>query len=560
MVVIATARLGMAMLRTRLAPIALVLLMLALTACSNWDAAVNGNIAVSNDPRAGADVDHTGLVWWETVGTAGVDATTADDTAAAEDATTGSDDALVVDILANDTGGDDADGFDGQTPDALGDAGQDGLIAPDGVLDAANASDGVLDVFDPCAGGNRPIGCNCVNSQECASGLCVYGVDGLVCSPSCANVVCPAGWACTTPAMVCKPLADASAQDASVADGTATDVPTPDDAASPDSQTLDGWFLDGVANDVWNQDSQALDATDSDWAAADVVDALDDATDLGDASVPDGELVDVAVVDTAADVSVDTDGLTGLDWQGYPDAAFPDDADIYGGAINSCLSLYLYQQETCGKANPTAACIDSVAGQGSLYANYLFEPVRACQDAFCVDLCATATDETCMNQCIGKNCPNQFLSCVSNDQQGTADCKTTFSCAMGYPGKLLTIGAKCYANGTLGAQLQVGGLISCETKPNTDSCFQAIGDCYDQGAAATNTCMQTITCTQNCASNQECVWQCLGKATPTARTAIDALGDCMVTVCTPKCNGDQNCQNTCISTDCSTPFGYCVAN
>ena len=165
-----------------------------------------------------------------------------------------------------------------------------------------------------------------------------------------------------------------------------------------------------------------------------------------------------------------------------------------------------------------------------------------------------------MNQCIGKNCPNQFLSCVSNDQHGAADCQTTFSCSMNYPGKLLTIGAKCYANGTLDAQLQVGGLISCETKPNTNSCFQEIATCYDAGGGATATCAQTITCTQNCAGNQECVWQCLGKTNPTARAAIDALGDCMVTVCGPKCNGDQTCQNACLGTDCAVAFGACMSN
>ena len=537
--------------------------MLALSACTNWDVGVNGTIAVSNDPRGVADVDHTGLVWWETQGTTGADGLiandTADDATTTEDATAGSDDVLAVEVLNGDAVGADVD--DASAPDV----GQDGLIAPDGVLDSVN----------PCGGTDRPIGCACLNSQQCTSGLCVYGASGLICSPSCNNVLCPAGWTCTLPAMVCKLLPDATVADTgstdasgadALPDGAAVDAVEPLDVTDFDIAPLDGAADDAPQPDVGLTDASEPDAlvADGEVADANAVDAgADAATDQADVPVPDGQLVDASVADIAvtdASSDVDTDGLTGLDWQGYPDASFPDDADIYGGAINSCLSLYLYQQETCVKNNPTAACIDGVANQGSLYANYLFEPVRACQDALCVDLCAAATDETCMNQCIGKNCPNQFLSCVSNDQHGTADCKTTFSCSMGYPGKLLTIGAKCYANGTLDAQLQVGGLISCETKPNTDSCFQAIGDCYDQGAAATNTCMQTITCTQGCAGAQECVSQCLGKSTPAARKSVDALGDCMVLVCGPKCNGDQNCQNTCLSTDCSAQFGNCISN
>ncbi len=537
---------------------ALLLSVVALTACTDWDAGVNGNIAVSNPPPGADDVDHTGLVWWETQGTNEPDATGATDTAT-EDASAGTDDVLVVEILGEDATASDAtvsDASDG----AAETSGPDGLIAPDGVLDGANA----------CAGTTRPIGCACVNSQECASGLCVLGATGLVCSPTCKTIACPSGWECSSPAMVCKLAADAAAVDASAPDAvaddtavdggsagdTAVDGGSAGDAAPFDVAAPDTTLADAAAPDSAVWDAQVSDLTSEDAGSTDAL------ADSADAQIADGQVPDLTSADAVSDAAadVDTDGLTGLDWQGYPDADFPADADIYGGAINSCLSLYLYQQETCGANNPTAACIDSVASQGSLYANYLFEPVRACQDAYCVDLCATATDTTCMNQCIGKNCPNQFLSCVSNDQQGTADCQATFSCAMGYPGKLLTIGAKCYANGTLDAQLQVGGLISCETKPNTQSCFAAIGNCYDQGAAATNTCMQTVTCTQNCAGVQECVWQCLGKASPTGRQAIDALGTCMVTVCTPKCNGDQNCQNTCLSTDCSAQFGTCMAN
>jgi hypothetical protein len=360
---------------------------------------------------------------------------------------------------------------------------------------------------------------------------------------------------------------DASTSDSAtepLPDGQSADAIATEDASAADAYPTDTGYADAVTDDVALQDAAEPDIGVVDDATSDVAltDGGDAGTDQSDVFLPDGQLVDVITTDVNSDVGadIDTDGLTGLDWVGYADASFPDDADIYGGAINSCLSLYLYQQESCGKNNPTATCINDVASQGSLYANYLFEPVRACEDAFCVDLCATATDETCMNQCIGKNCPNQFLACVSNDQQGTADCKATFSCAMGYPGKLLTIGAKCYANGTLDAQLQVGGLISCETKPNTDSCFQAVGDCYDQGAAATNSCAQTITCTQNCGNNQECVWTCLGKASPTGRTAIDALGDCLVTICGPKCNGDKTCSDACLGTDCAPQFGACMAN
>ena len=590
---------------------------LAATACSGWDSPVPGGIAVSGNPRTAADVDRTGLVPWQTVGVdegdvatgaSAADAGTSGGDTAAE--TGGAGDVLAVEFLGSDASEADtappADGDDAETPADGGDAG-----TPADGGDAGLTVDAFAEVSDPCSGADRPLGCGCAASQDCASGLCVYGPGGLVCSASCKNVICPAGWSCTAPALVCMPQADAGgasdAADAAVADGPEADAGVSDDGA-----TLDGTAADAPKADAPKADAPKPDAPDgidaspsdsgtvSDAAADATADAVTDAT-AGDggtdalvvdaAGDSDGSGADAAfdgtdnggtdaiVVDAAGDAAgsdgivdvagtdvpdggadVDTDGLTGLDWVGYPDAIYPDDADIFGGAINSCLSLYLFQQETCGKNNPSAACIDSVATQGSLYANFLFEPVRLCQDTYCVDLCAAATEETCMNQCIGKNCPNQFLACVSNNQHGNENCQTTFSCAMSYPGKLLTIGSKCYANGTLSAQLAVGGLISCETKPNTDSCFQAVGDCYDQGATATNTCMQTITCTQGCGGDQNCVWLCLGKASPAGRAKVDALGDCMVTVCGPKCGDDKTCSDACLGTDCAAQFGACVAN
>lgn len=535
------------------------------TACTDWDTPVRGPAVENADPRATADVDPTGLVYWDTSGTLGDaaahDGATADDS----DAFSSADD---VPFAPDADAGDSAVDF-GPTIDVV-------------VVDVAVPDVSVgQDVADAAA--CSAIGCPCSASSQCASGLCVNGASGLVCSPSCKNVDCPAGWECSGPAYVCKKTtvedvqADAAATDVDTAAVDAAEVAQDDADASqadlPDSQAdavpdADaGTDADSGTDATAGTDSVSDAEVGSDVASGTDVetgtdiqagtdaetgtDAVSDVADISDVS----DVSDVSAIDTA-----DADGFAGPDWSGYPDANFPDGADIYGGAINSCLSLYLFQQETCGKNNPTATCINDVATQGSLYANYLFEPLRACQADICTDLCVSATDETCMNQCIGKYCPNPFLACVANNEHGTANCQTTFTCAMGYEGKMLTIGSKCYANGTLDAQLQVGDLLSCVTKPQTDSCFAAIAQCYDQGSAATATCSQTITCTQNCGSDQICSWICLGKASSSARIAVDALGDCMVTQCQPKCGNDQNCTNNCLSSTCSSQFGNCIAN
>ena len=165
----------------------------ALTACTDWDTGVHGQVAVSNGARPVEDVDHTGLVWWETVGTGSVDAGSdlAADDLATEDATAADDSSTAADAGNTEDAGTTADA--GNTEDAAaGDAALlDTLTGLDTVtaLDAATGLDttktdtsladvpladsAAVDVLDPCAGNSKPLGCACTSSQSCASGLCV---------------------------------------------------------------------------------------------------------------------------------------------------------------------------------------------------------------------------------------------------------------------------------------------------------------------------------------------------------------------------------------------------
>lgn len=401
----------------------------------------------------------------------------------------------------------------------------DGIASDIAVIDAPVADAPVGD-SGPSDGGlavcNVPGSpyCPCNLNVDCQSGVCLSGTSGGYCAPTCVDK-CPDGFVCKAVlaggndiVFVCSQIAADAQADAVSEIG--------DDAAIGDAQVSD--------------------------------------VDQGDAGGFDQAVGDGGLVDTANGDIVD--GAIGVDapkfdWQGYPDANFPADADIYGGPINSCLSLFLFQQETCGKNNPSATCIDTIANKGSLYANYIFEPLRACETAICTDLCALAVDETCMNQCMGKYCTGPFLGCVSNDSSANADCAATWTCAQQYPGKLLTIGAICYANASKDAQVQLDGLISCSTKPQTESCFKQIGKCF-QSASPTASCNQTLQCSQACGGDQVCTWNCLGNASAAGIQLADALFNCINTNCTPICNGDKTCQDKCTATQCNVQMADCL--
>jgi len=541
--------------------LAAISMSLLLVACTDWDAKGGAQDPVlSSVPGSGnlqlADAQNGGIKAWETwlppgatpydAGTASVEDLGVADVESPDNLPVSSDaaefdagtDTQVIEVTVVDAEVPDAADSQNASDTLVAD-----VIAADGILLDAKTSDGKVgdsgpDIDAACAGKNRPLGCYCSASSQCGSGLCVYGPTGLVCGVSCKTQGCPGGWVCTPPALVCIPVPPPD---------VAPDVPVQSDLGS----------IDGAGNDISPNDVSGQDAALGDGIVSDIqlVDAPVAEAATGDGEANDGGLGDVANGDLV-------DGAIGVDapkfdWQGYPDANFPADADIYGGPINSCLSLFLFQQETCGKNNPSATCIDTIAKKGSLYANYIFEPLRACETAICTDLCALAGDETCMNQCMGKYCTGPFLGCVSNDSSGNADCAATWTCAQQYPGKLLSIGAICYANASKDAQIQLDGLISCSTKPQTESCFKQIGKCF-QSASPTASCNQTLQCSQACANNQVCTWNCLGNASAAGIQLADALFNCINTKCTPACNGDKTCQDNCTASQCSVQMADCL--
>lgn len=359
--------------------------------------------------------------------------------------------------------------------------------------------------------------------------------------------------------------------DSPAADATATagDGSTTDDGAA-DSSMGDGAVVDGgdpssdggVASDAGGGVADAgsgADAGGADGGASiDDGGALSDAAVVADASSIDGGGADGEVA--AADVPTLPDGAALPDWQGYGDLPFADGADIFGGAINSCLALYLYQAESCGAVNPTASCIDAAAKEGSLYAQFLFEPLQQCEKAACVDLCQGASDKSCWEQCIAKYCPAQFFACTSNAQQGNQSCGEAWTCASAFPDKLLTISSKCYAAASQAAQLQLSAVVSCITAPQTASCVPEIAACYGGGQAADASCAASLQCLGACNGDQACSGACFGKASPAAVQLLDAAVACLNLQCAPQCQGDKACQDACAATTCKNQFAACAAN
>ncbi len=350
---------------------------------------------------------------------------------------------------------------------------------------------------------------------------------------------------------------DDSGPDAGESDVVESDVMEPDvmepDVFQPDSSELDGSQPDAVELDIWVVDAEA------DAATADST--LPDST-LPDSTLPDSTLPDSTLPDSTLPDSALPDGAQAPDWQGYPDLPFAADADIYGGAIGSCLSMYLYQQELCGDSHPTASCINSLLTEGSQYAQFQFEPLRQCETAVCTDLCALATDKQCMESCVGKYCAAPFLACTSNGAQGTQSCSDAWQCSKQYPDKLLTISAKCYSAASAKAQQQFSAVIGCVSKPQTKGCIPEINACFSAGAAATASCSSSLTCINGCNNDEICGFTCIGQASPAATALIDAIWACSLNVCTPKCAGssDPACQDDCMKSDCQSEFVQCLVN
>jgi hypothetical protein len=266
--------------------------------------------------------------------------------------------------------------------------------------------------------------------------------------------------------------------------------------------------------------------------------------------------------DTAADGGSLPDGAMAPDWQGYPDLPYSADADIYGGAIGSCLSMYLYQQEFCGVNNPTADCIASVAKDGSLFAQFQFEPLRECQTAVCTDLCAAATDKACMEGCIVNYCAAPFLACTSNGAQGGQSCADAWKCSKQYPDKLLTISAKCYSAASPVAQQQFSAVIGCVGEPQSDVCITEVAACFADPASPTQSCSATLTCMNGCNNDEICNFTCLGKANAQAVSLIDDIWSCQLNLCVPKCAGsaDPACTDDCLKNECQSQLVQCLVN
>lgn len=386
-----------------------------------------------------------------------------------------------------------------------------------------------------------------------------------------------------------KDLAGAEdAQDAVEPDVSATDVEPADaepaDAGMPDATQADAEQQDGQLTDVATQDAAWLDVgavdvilpddTLVDTGSADASgpdSSIDDSgqVDAGivDAGIVDAGIVDIGIADASASDSADSqdaltlpDGAALPDWQGYGDVPWSGDADVYGGAIGSCLSMYLYQNETCGDSHPTAACIDSILVDGSLYAQFMFDPLRQCEKLACVDLCASATDKKCMEQCIAKYCTPQFFACTSNGAVGTQGCADAWKCAQAYPEKFLTISAKCYAATSPLGQQQFSSVISCVTQPQKTSCVPEIATCFGAGPQGTEGCGTTANCMNACNGDQYCAWSCVGKATPQAVSLLDGVWGCSVQKCTPKCGGAEPCQGDCLKSDCQQELVKCLVN
>ena len=346
------------------------------------------------------------------------------------------------------------------------------------------------------------------------------------------------------------------------------DASAPQDAGDkPDTAEID---VTPDANDV----AEAPDANDVAEApdANDVAEAPDandvagapDADDV--AETPDTiEPVDTIPTPDATDATSSGDSAWYPDWQGYPDVSFADGTDIFGGVIKSCKNLYfLIFNESCTGNGLTASCIDTTATSGSVYAQFLFGPLKDCVNTNCTAKCTgDANTGECVQKCLGKHCAYPFFACLTEGEGGNNGCPTTLQCLEKpeYKDKIFSIATFCFGNAKHASQKQVADFFSCGQQPQTKSCFGEIAKCYDSPDASAS-CSATIACADACNKQNKgepCVFECVGGGDADAIKLLDAVQDCQLQNC-QDCAGPKGCGDSCGGTYCAAQWGACMAD
>jgi len=270
---------------------------------------------------------------------------------------------------------------------------------------------------------------------------------------------------------------------------------------------------------------------------------------VADAEPPDADPVDSGPPDSGGGDAVDA--AWDPDWGGYGDVSFPDGADVHGGVLDSCWSLYgIVFEETCTNNQLTVECVDKEAALGSLWAQYLFEPLRKCLVANCIPKCTGPNSDKCMEQCRSKKCAYPLFACASEGESGKNNCPTTFACMQKYDNKFFSMAFHCFGTASPMAKKQLAEFFACGTEPQTDSCFDQIAACY--GPQGNLTCNEAIQCSEACPNGDDvCGFECIGKADADGQKKLDALWDCIVA----KCQGQGD---PCISKECPLEVADCI--
>ena len=320
-----------------------------------------------------------------------------------------------------------------------------------------------------------------------------------------------------------------------VGDVGAPDTGAPDTGAT-DTGPTDGGPVDSGPTDSGPTDSGPTDSGPTDAGLAD--------------AVVDGGLADAGPTDAGADVF---DAAWDPDWSGYGDVSFADGSDVHGGVLDSCWSLFgIVFEETCTNNDLTVACVDAESALGSIYAQYLFEPLRKCMVANCIPKCTGPDSKACVEQCRGKHCAYPLFACASEGVSGSQDCPTTFACMQTYENKFFSMAFHCFGKASAPAKKQLAEFFACGTEPQTDSCFDQIAACY--GPTGNLTCGETIACSDNCPPGDDvCGFECIGKADADAQLKLDALWDCIIANC-------QGQPDSCISQKCPLQTTDCITD
>ncbi len=269
-------------------------------------------------------------------------------------------------------------------------------------------------------------------------------------------------------------------------------------------------------------------------------------------------------VDSTGDDSTGGDSTTGDDASGDTADTTPPAKHQTCPALGDCVIA------ACAPGGFAEGCYTQCIADSSQGAVKLGLPLLGCVQEKCLPTCKDSTEPNCLNDCMGEQCINDLILCISDQPEPTGsktcmeaagcfdDCESSgkppFGCMAGCVAQTDKIGVDALkAVGQCMAQAAKDG------KDGEEVCAAEMIGCVTSGKAGEGKCIDFFGCQKACEaqdkSDDTCLFECLPKLTKEAQGQLLAAAPCF-----ENGEGDETCPAKMLA--CIDPNGTetCVAS